>query len=54
MEKSVQEKFLKTADKIKIALNHYDFGRENVLIIAPGWFMTKDSDAFCQISKSFF
>ncbi len=54
MEKSVQEKFLKTADKIKIALNHYDFGRDDVLIIAPGWFMTKDSDAFCQISKSFF
>ena len=53
MEKSVQEKFLKTADKIKIALNHYDFGRENVLIIAPGWFMTKDSKSFMQISEIF-
>lgn len=54
MRKSVQEKLLKTTDRVKIALNHYDFGRNKVLIVAPGWFMTKDSSAFCAISEAFF
>ena len=54
MGKIVQEKFLKTTDKVKIALNHYGYERDDVLIIAPGWFMTKDSNAFCAISEAFF
>lgn len=49
----MQEKFLYTNDNIKIAINHYDKGNDNVLIIIPGWFMTKDSKAFLDISKSF-
>ncbi len=49
----MQEKFLYTNDNIKIAINHYDKGKESVLIIIPGWFMTKDSKAFLKISKAF-
>lgn len=49
----MREKFLYTNDNIKIAINHYDKGNDNVLIIIPGWFMTKDSKAFLEISKSF-
>ncbi len=44
---------LKTADNVKIALNHYPKGFERVVIIAPGWFMTKDSKAFREISEVF-
>lgn len=43
--------FLKTSDNIKIALNHFKSNNSAVLIIAPGWFMTKDSNAFFQMSK---
>ncbi len=53
MQKSVQEKFLITPDGVKVAINHYECGNENVLIVAPGWFMTKDSKAFLDISNSF-
>lgn len=49
----MQEKILHTSDKIKIAINHYDKGNDKVLIIIPGWFMTKDSNAFLKISKAF-
>ena len=44
---------LKTKDKIDIAINHYSCDSEEVVIIAPGWCMTKDSNAFCKISKMF-
>ena len=44
---------LKTKDKIDIAINHYQNGFDEVVIIAPGWCMTKDSDAFCRISEMF-
>lgn len=42
-----------TKDNIKIALNHYENGFDRVVIIAPGWFMTKDSKYFKQISEVF-
>ena len=42
-----------TKDKTEIAINHYKSGHDKVIIIAPGWCMTKDSDAFCQISQKF-
>lgn len=45
--------FLTTKDNVKIAANHYDNGFKNVVIIVPGWFMTKDSKAFCDISADF-
>lgn len=44
---------LKTKDNIDIALNHYQNGHDKIVIVAPGWCMTKDSDAFCQISEMF-
>ena len=44
---------LKTKDKIDIAINHYNNSHEEVVIVAPGWCMTKDSNAFCQISEMF-
>lgn len=49
----MQEKFLLTNDKVKIAINHYESGHKAVLIIIPGWFMTKDSKAFSSISLAF-
>lgn len=48
-----QELFLKTQDNIKIAINHFQTGHEEALIIAPGWFMTKDSKAFDQMAEEF-
>lgn len=44
------EKFLKTSDNIKIAINHFENGFKNVVILAPGWFMTKDSKVFSSLS----
>lgn len=46
-----QEIYLKTSDGIKIALNHYKTGHDEVLIIAHGWFMTKDSKFFFDMSS---
>ncbi len=42
-----------TSDGIKIAVNYYKSGFEKVIIIAPGWFMTKDSKSFRQMSEIF-
>lgn len=44
---------LKTRDNVKIAANYYNGGKKNVLIVAPGWCMTKDSKAFKLIAESF-
>lgn len=49
----MEEIFLKTSDNIKIAINHYKKGHNEVLILAPGWFMTKDSKSFSQIAEVF-
>lgn len=49
----MQNLFLKTSDNITIAANYSNNGNDEVVIVAPGWCMTKDSDAFIQISEMF-
>lgn len=43
----------KTSDNVDISINYYNNNFENVIIIAPGWCMTKDSKAFKKISDNF-
>jgi len=50
----MREVFVKTEDNINIAINHYDSGRDEVLIIAHGWYMCKDTHAFLRMSEDFF
>lgn len=50
----MQELFLTTADIVNIAINHYKNDNDSVVIICPGWFMTKDSKAFCNMAMDFF
>ena len=42
-----------TKDKNQIAVNHYESGFDSVVIIAPGWFMTKDSKSFFEMAEFF-
>lgn len=49
----VKKVFLKTSDGVKIAINHHKTGHDEVLIIAHGWFMTKDSKYFSDMAKVF-
>lgn len=49
-----KEIFLKTSDGIKIAINLYSKARDSVVIICPGWFMTKDSAIFKKMSEDLF
>lgn len=44
---------LTAKDGVNIAINHYINGSDEVVIVAPGWCMTKDSDAFVKISEFF-
>lgn len=44
---------LKTKDGIIIAVNHYINDSDSVVILAPGWFMTKDSKSFVEMSEEF-
>jgi len=53
MSDNVKEIFLETKDKVKIAINKYETGHDEVLIIAHGWFMTKDSKYFQDMSEVF-
>lgn len=48
----MQEIFLKTYDNVKIALNLYASAHRSVIIICPGWFMTKDSKSFTDLAES--
>lgn len=41
--KNYKELYIKTSDGIKIALNHFKKNKKQVLIIANGWTMSKDS-----------
>ena len=43
--------FVKTEDNVKIAFNLYRTGHKSVVIICPGWFMTKDSKAFSILAE---
>lgn len=47
----MEEIFVKTEDNIDIALNLYNSAHNSVVIICPGWFMTKDSKAFSLLAK---
>ena len=51
--KSMKEIQIITKDGIKIAANIYNRGFESVLIISPGWFMTKDSKFFKEMGETF-
>lgn len=53
MRKGKQELYLKTHDGVKIAINHHKTGHDEVLIIAHGWFMTKDSRYFSDMANVF-
>lgn len=53
MAKNIQELTLKTKDGVKIAINHHRTDHEEVLIIAHGWFMTKDSTYFSDMANVF-
>lgn len=48
-----KELYLTTCDNKKIAINHYKYNHDAVLIIAPGWFMGKDSKPFKSMAKDF-
>ena len=53
LEKAMKEIKLKTKDGIDIAVNHYNKDFDSVIILAPGWFMTKDSKSFLEMSEIF-
>lgn len=48
----MEEIFVKTEDNIDIALNLYNSAHNSVVIICPGWFMTKDSKAFSLLAET--
>lgn len=50
----MESKKLTTKDGVSIAYNHYKNNNDAVVIILPGWCMTKDSNAFRQMSEMFF
>ncbi len=47
----MQEVFIETADKVEIALNLYNSAHSSVVIVCPGWFMTKDSASFSEFAQ---
>jgi len=53
MNTQLNEIFLKTPDGVDIAINHHKTGHDEVLIIAHGWFMTKDSAYFSDMANVF-
>lgn len=53
MVKCYEELYLKTSDKVKIAVNHYKRNKKQVVIIAPGYTMSKDSTFISDMAKKF-
>lgn len=51
--KNYKELYIKTSDGIKIALNHFKNNKEQVLIIANGWTMSKDSRFISEMANLF-
>lgn len=51
--KAYDELYIKTSDGIKIAVNHFKSDKEQVLIIANGWTMSKDSRFTDEMAKLF-
>jgi len=51
----VKEVFVISEGKVKIAINHYNSSqRKSVIIICPGFFMSKDARPFREMSEDFF
>ena len=50
---TILQGYVKTDDNINIAYNLYEKGHDEVVVLAHGWFMTKDSQAFSEIAKEF-
>lgn len=48
----MEEVTLKTSDKVNIKINRYNNNKEEVIIICPGWFMTKDSKSIKNLSMA--
>jgi len=57
MRKNIVKMFneitLKTSDNVIIKANHYNNNKDTIIVIALGWCMTKDSNAFKQIAEFF-
>lgn len=53
MTKSTEDLTLTAKDGVKIAITHRKTGHDEVLIIAHGWFMTKDSTYFSDMANVF-
>lgn len=53
MLNNTQEIYLNASDGVKIAINQHKTGHDEVLIIAHGWFMTKDSAYFSDMANVF-
>lgn len=47
------EKYVTAADGEKIAIEEYKTGHDEVIIIAPGWFMCKSSLPFAEMAQDF-
>lgn len=45
--------YITTQDNIRIAINYLKNGFDNIIILIPGWFMTKDSKAFLEMADEF-
>ncbi len=50
---ATMETKLTSTDGTKIAINLFVTGHKEVLIIAPGWFMCKDSNSFDDMARDF-
>ncbi len=51
----MKEIFVESENKIRIAVNHYESGvRESVVIICPGCFICKDAKPFRMMSEDFY
>lgn len=53
MFNNIKKLYLKTEDGTTIAINHHKTRHDAVLIIAHGWFMTKDSKYFSDMARVF-
>lgn len=51
--KAYEELYIKTSDGIKIAVNHFKRDKDQVLVIANGWTMSKDSKFIKEMSELF-
>lgn len=51
--KLMEKLFLTSKDNVKVSINRHKSGFNSVLIIAPGWFMGKDTKPFSSMAKQF-